>query len=377
MAYIKTDDFIRIALDNNCDPAKITKYIRENIKPGYHMYACTHRLGHLRAKGLLPLDSGNAVSTGEVLKGTSTLFDSDGSVKLQWVKTDVDATAQLAAITTAIEELVASITPLKPTTVPAPVIADLATVYISNDVHLGALCWEPESGEDYNLDIGVARLKAAYDHLFETSMPSQIGIVLDLGDLMEADNDKNMTPKSGNILAVDSRYPKVLRAAYTALIYAIQKALTKHQLVYFYNVQGNHDITSAHAIREIIRAFFTNEPRVIIDDSPSPIKYHQHGATLLQFAHGDAMKMKDCGEVMAADCQSIFSQTTHRFSHIGHFHTDSVYDGRLCRVESHRNLAPLNHWAHSMGYRRNPGTMKAITYSATDGEISRSIYNVK
>lgn len=79
----------------------------------------------------------------------------------------------------------------------------------------------------------------------------------------------------------------------------------------------NHDITSAHAIREIIRAFFTNEPRVIIDDSPSPIKYHQHGATLLQFAHGDAMKMKDCGEVMAADCQSIFSQTTHRFAHIG------------------------------------------------------------
>ena len=134
---------------------------------------------------------------------------------------------------------------------------------------------------------------------------------------------------------------------------------------------------TSHSIREIIASYFRSEPRVIVNELPTPIKYHLHGSVLLQFAHGDAMKMAQCGEVMAADMESVFSQTRHRFSHVGHNHKDSVLDGRICKVESHRNLAPLNAWAYAEGYRRNPGTMKSITYTATDGEISRSTYNIK
>ena len=76
-------------------------------------------------------------------------------------------------------------------------------------------------------------------------------------------------------------------------------------------------LTTGHAIREIIRQTFRENPRVIVDESPSPIKYHQHGNVLLQFAHGDGMKMSAAGEVMAHDCQSIFSTTEHRYAHFG------------------------------------------------------------
>jgi len=138
----------------------------------------------------------------------------------------------------------------------------------------------------------------------------------------------------------------------------------------------NHDISSGTVIREVIRMTFRNNPRVTVCDSPSPIKYHRHGKVLLQFAHGDGMKMKDAGEVMAVDQQDIFSETPFRYSHMGHTHTDSVLDGRICRVESHRNLAPLNAWAHHKGYRSQPSTMKSITYDSTCGEISRSIFNL-
>lgn len=190
------------------------------------------------------------------------------------------------------------------------------------------------------------------------------------------DNNKNITPKSGNVLAADSRYPKIMRAAYESLVYAIYRALEKHQIVYFYNVEGNHDINTATAIREVIRMAFRDNPRVIVDETPRTIKYHQHGAVLLQFAHGDGMKMKQAGEVMAHDCQDIFSETRYRYSHLGHIHQDAVYDGRLCRVESHRNLAPLNAWAYQMGYRTSPGTMKAITYDSSRGEISRNLFTL-
>lgn len=106
------------------------------------------------------------------------------------------------------------------------------------------------------------------------------------------------------------------------------------------------------------------------------IKYVQFGSTMLGFAHGDGLNMRDAGEVMACDNEGVFSQTVNRYFHFGHNHKDSVYDGRLCRSESHRNLSPLNNWAAHKGYRRQAGTMKCISYHKDFGEISRTTFNV-
>lgn len=316
MKHVKSDVFLEVAKLYNGDIDQMAQHLRE-FNPKLRKYKIAERLLRYRRLGILPLDSGNKVSTGEVLRGTSTMYDSEGQVVLQWVKSDVHKSQQLDFILEAIQGAAQSITPLPSTPQIAADFTDLATLYLSNDVHLGALVWDKETGEDYSTEIAVERLRAAYHYLFSTSPNSKIGIIVDLGDLTEANDDKNMTPKSGNILAVDSRYPKVLRCAYECLIYAIQMALTKHEIVYFINVEGNHDPHTATAVREVIRIAFKNEPRVIIDEDSKPIKYFQHGQTLLQFAHGDAMKMKQAGEVMAVDCEKVFSTTKFRFSHFG------------------------------------------------------------
>ena len=379
MEYIKSDVFLQIAHECNFDAKAIIAKIQADINPAYtaSTTSVNNRISNYRRKGLLPLDSGNYVSLGEVLKGTSTLYSASGEIKQQWVKTDVPRQQQLDSYRQAISEMAKQLPVLPEVPVPSlPLNSDTATVYISNDIHFGALMWDKESGKDWNLDLAQATTKAAYDYLFSCSPSSEVGIVVDLGDLMEVDDYKNMTPHSGNVLAVDSRYPKILRAAYESLIYAIELALTKHKTVYFYNIAGNHDISSGDAVREVIRVKFMDNPRVIVDETPRPIKYHQHGSTLLQFAHGDGLKLHKAGEVMAHDCQDIFSSTTHRYSHFGHTHKDAVYEGPLTRAESHRNLASLNSWAYHKGFRGPLGTMKSITYHVNHGEISRSTFNV-
>ncbi len=376
---ISTKDFIRVTNESTGKLKDIKQRIEAEFDIKISLPAISIRIKNLRRTGKIPLESGNSVSIGEVLKGTSTLYDADGNISIQWVKSDVQKEEQINAIQKAVKSISKKIRPLSVTGsnyIERNHNDDLMTTYISNDIHFGALMWAPESGIDWDLKIAEQTVKESYDYLFETSPNSRYAMILDLGDLMEVDDFKNQTPHSGNPLTVDGRYPKILKAAYSSLIYAIQKALQKHEIVYFYNIAGNHDITVGIAIREIISAFFTNEPRVIVDDSPAAIKYHKHGQTLLQFAHGDGLKMKDAGEVMAADCQDIFSDTTHRFAHFGHNHKDSVFDGRICKSESHRNLAPLNDWAAHKGFRRQLGTMKSITYHSKNGEISRSLYNI-
>ena len=376
--YIKSSTFVDICKECDYDDRRIRDCIRElDPKAEPKLSSIRNRIANYRRRGLLPLPSGNSIAVGEILKGTSTLYDDTGNIKQQWVKSDVPKEQHLEAIKEAIKEMTSSIQPLpliQPP--PLPTNKDLATIYISNDIHFGALMWDKESGEDWNLEKASETLKAAYDHLFSCSPDSKVGIVCDLGDLLEVDNDKNMTPKSGNILSTDSRFPKILRAAYEALIYAVNKALKKHEIVYFYNIVGNHDLNAGIAIREVIRMHFLDNPRVIVDDTPTPIKYHHHDQVLLQFAHGDGLKMKDAGEVMASDNEALFSSTKYRFAHFGHTHKDAVFDGRLCRAESHRNLAPLNAWAHHAGYRRSPGTMKSITYHSKKGEISRNLFTL-
>ena len=239
--YIKSDEFIQLALENNCDEYLIVSALKSLGKSSATTTAVRNRLSNYRRKGLLPLDSGNAVGIGEHLIGSSTLYDSEGSIIQQWVKTDTSKEAQLSSIQQVITSMCEGLHPLP--TVPSPTVDldDVATLYISNDVHLGMLASELETGQSWNLDDGVRSLQSAYDYLFATSPNSKVGIVVDLGDLTEADGFRNSTAKSGNPLDLSDRFPDVLRAAYRSLIYAIEKALAKHKIVYFYNVEGNHD----------------------------------------------------------------------------------------------------------------------------------------
>ena len=345
--------------------------------------AITDRIKRMKARGIIPLDTGVLVDNGQVLKGTSTLYSMDEDtktlqVKSQWVKTNVEQEQMLANLRDAVDSIMDKIQPFAPIEYTATITdEDLLNLYLSNDIHLGALMWKDETGDrDWNTNLAADTYRRAIDYLIINSPSAKYGIVADLGDLTEMDDFKNATPHSGNALDVDGRYSKVLEVACDIMEYAIYRALEKHEIVYFINISGNHDITTGHAVRQFVYGRFKDNPRVIIDRSPIDIKYHLHGSTLLGFAHGDGLKMNKAGEVMASDNRDIFSQTNNNYFHFGHTHKDAIIDGALCQAISHRNIAPLNHWASHKGFRGSAGTMKCITYSKDTGYTGTTNYNV-
>ena len=338
--------------------------------------AATHGVKPLMKDG----STSYQVPEGYAIKGESVLLDDEDNVKMKWIKTDRSKEEQLLSLKDAITEIVSELDG-KSKSVVCPKVSiqdeDLVNVYISNDLHIGALAWSEETGDrDYDLKIAREQIESAGHYLTKATPPSRVGIVVDLGDLTEMDDYKNATPHSGNVLDVDGRYSQVLRVAISSLIGLIDKAREKHPIVKFINIAGNHDITTALAVRFAIDAYYRNEPTVEVCVSPQHVKYYQHGKQLLGFAHGDGLKMRDAGETMAMDCMDIFSSTEYRDMHFGHTHKDAVYDGKLCRSESHRNIAPLNSWASHKGYRRGIGSMKAICYHKDFGEIGRNMFNV-
>lgn len=313
-----------------------------------------------------------------IVKARSTLTDAYGDIKLRWTKEDAEKTDALAQYKDAIDRVTERVRPIDEITRDTVVTYnDTCNLYLANDLHIGAFAEKETTGDrDWGIKASEGTIRKSIDYLVDNSPKSHTAIVADLGDMLEMDDFKNMTPHSGNILDVDASYSTVISVAMEAMVYMVEKALTKHELVYFYNISGNHDVSSGHSIRAFVKAWFRNNPRVIIDDSPCAIKYFKFGKTLLGFAHGDGLKMAHAGEVMAADNIEVFSETQERYFHFGHTHKDAVVDGRLCKSESHRNLAPLNAWAAHKGYRRGAGTMKCITYHENWGEISRTLFNV-
>ena len=377
MSYIKTDTFIDIANQCNFDAKVIIAHIQEHINPSYNTNTTliNNRISNYRRKGLLPLDSGNFVSLGEVLKGSSTLFDSNGAIKQQWVKTDVPKQQQLEAFEAAINSLASRVTPAQPTTFTPTTSSDLLTIYPIGDAHVGMLAWAPETGADSDLSTIEHSLTTAMSLLVNQASATDEAFIIDVGDWFHSDNMQNRTSKGGNALDVDGRYAKVLDIGLYLATKLIDTALTKHQVVHWRSAIGNHNDHSALMMNKFIKAYYRNEPKVVVHDSPAMFYYHQFGSNLIGITHGHTAKADKLGEIMSVDKADVWSDTKFRYWYTGHIHHQSVKEYPSCLVETFRTLASKDAWHASMGYRSGQD-MKCITLHRDYGEISRNTVNL-
>ncbi|AWY10117.1 oxidoreductase [Vibrio phage VP-1] len=316
-------------------------------------------------------DMRKKVPEGFGVKGTSTLYGKDGELKLQWVKTQRDAEEQFEILQEVVQAMCEDVPRVMPTPAPSGTMDDLEVMYSIGDHHLGMLAWEGETGQNHNLQMGQDNLINAVTELVRQAPSSTTATILNVGDFFHADTPSNRTEHSGNPLDVDSRWGKIVRIGVNLLRQCIDIALTKHEKVKVFNVIGNHDTQSAYWLAIALSCLYENEPRVEIVVNPSLITYHQFGKNLFGFHHGHTIKAGELESVMAYDCADLWSQTKHRYWHLGHFHHQKVQEYRNVMVEVHSTLTPGDAWHYNSSYR-SESKMVSIIYHKEHGEVGRA-----
>lgn len=313
------------------------------------------------------------VPEGHSVKGVSALVDPDGRVIQKWVKTGAERVdIAIGAIKEAFAEYEGRAEPVPP---PEYSDEDLLSVYPIADQHNGLVAWGRETGESYDLQIGIDRLRNTMARLIAQSPPSREALILNLGDWTHQDSNKNATPASGHVLDVDGRYFKVVYAGVQLMLDCIGLALRKHEKVIVKNIPGNHDTHAYVALVMGVAAFYHNEPRVEVDLDPSDFYYKLWGNTFLGANHGHKLKPVDMALNMATRRPHEWGASLYRWCLFGHIHHETVKEVAGVRCESFQTLAAKDAYSHSSGYNSGQ-SLNSITLHKEFGEIGRHRINI-
>ena len=307
---------------------------------------------------------------GQVVKGVSTLYDAEGAVKSQWVKTNVDDQLRREQWESFVDALVDR-TPLAPVHEDVhPTGEDTLTVYPMGDPHIGMFSWYEETGHNFDLAIARTALMRAIDSLVRSAPPSRQALLLNLGDFFHADNSANRTTRSGHALDVDTRYANVLRVGTEIMVGMIDRARQKHPEVIVRNVIGNHDDHSSLALSQILHAYYRETDSVTVELSPAEHWYMEYGSVLIGATHGDKAKLEALPLVMATDRPKSWGRSKYRYWYTGHVHHKRVVEVGNVVCESFRTLAARDAYTAAAGYRSGRD-MNAIILHPKHGEIAR------
>ena len=115
-------------------------------------------------------------------------------------------------------------------------------------------------------------------------------------------------------------------------------------------ISGNHSYATEFYLGETLKAYYTNNQNVSVDNNKHPRKYYGYGKTLLGFTHGDSEKPHELPLIMATEVPVEFSKATFREWHLGHIHKMMADEFRGIQVKFLPSICGEDSWHKRMGY---------------------------
>ena len=316
-------------------------------------------------------DMTQTVPEGFHVQGVSSLYDKDGKLSIQWVKSQADK-AVLEEELQDMREAFTDSLPREKAVKSTKTIknADLLNLFILTDYHIGMKSWREETGGDWDTKIAEQLIYDWFSLAVKKAPLAGTAILGQLGDFMHWDGIDPVTPISGHLLDADTRFQKLIRVAIRVVRRIVRELLKRHDHVHIIMAEGNHDITSSMWLREVFYAWYEDEPRITVDRSADPYYCYEFGKVSLFFHHGHKRKPTNVDDVFVAKFRPVFGRTEFSYGHMGHLHHDKQLETVLMHIEQHQTLAVPDAYASRGGW--NSGrSARFITYHKDYGEVSR------
>ena len=313
------------------------------------------------------------VPEGFHVKGVSSYYGEDGKLVGQWVKSQADKEAMLEAALEAFkaglrDDLEGLAKPIDP---PTETADDKLAAYLIGDHHLGMVAWSPETNDEpYDVKISQELLIKAVDKLVSIAGNAEIGVLLNCGDLLHANNLKNQTGSQTHTLDIDTRQGKVIRVVGSLFQALITRMLEKHKEVWVINVRGNHDPDASLWLNEMLRMYYADVDRVKVFENFSKWIHFQWGNNLVVTHHGDKIKPQQLYENVTRNYAKEWGETKHRHIWVGHIHHKQAQEIGGCTIESWNVLPPLDSFHSERGYGASR-SMSCVILDKEFGEHSR------
>ena len=238
------------------------------------------------------------------------------------------------------------------------------------DVHIGKLCSALETGEDYNTNIAVQRVKEGVQGILDKAKGFNIDKINFIGgnDILHIDCPSRKTT-SGTPQDTDGMWYENFLNAKKVYVDALEMLLTIADVHFTFN-PSNHDYISGFFLADVIKTHFRNCKNITFDCSISHRKYFKYHNNLIGTTHGDGAKMPDLPLLMAGESKD-WSSVKFRYIYTHHVHHKTSKDFQAnVTVESLRSPSGTDSWHNRNGYTSKKA-IEGFIHSKENGQVAR------
>jgi len=238
------------------------------------------------------------------------------------------------------------------------------------DVHIGKLCKSFETGDEYNHQIAIDRVKSGVAGLIQKAKGFPIEKILFVigNDILHTDNAKSLTT-SGTPQDTELMWYDAFMIAKKLLVDCIEMLLTVAPVHIQYD-PSNHDYVSGFMLAQTLEAWFRNNKGCTFNATTAHRKYYVYHNNLIGTTHGDGAKQTDLALLMAHESKD-WNNCKHRYFYIHDLHHKISKDYMSVCVEVLRSPSGTDSWHHRNGYAHAPKAVEAFIHHPEHGQVAR------
>ena len=239
------------------------------------------------------------------------------------------------------------------------------------DIHIGKLCSSFETGEDYNQQIAVQRVREGLAGIIQKSHGWNIDKIIFVAgnDILHTDTPRRTTT-SGTPQDTDGMWYDNFLTAKKLLVEIIETLMMIADVEVVYN-PSNHDYMSGFMLLDSVTSWFRNSENVTFNTDMSHRKYSVYGKNLIGTTHMDGAKVTELPMLMAHEASEYWHECKHRYIFGHHVHHKSSKDYMSVNVEILRSPSGTDSWHHRNGFEHSPKAVEAFIFHKEHGQLAR------